>query len=335
MFSTILRLCLCVFRRKRLPGYFSFPIRFQSDNDHSKKIFQVKDFNTEKTPITSLLWNNRKKFSKRNDDGISSKVIPLPTIEKSAKDSSLIIEYDFSDDSVFRDTYVDARGSILLGKLFEDLDAFAGNIALSHTIGTDSTIHDDHIPSLVTASVDRITLSSSEKILSITRDNLLLCGQVAWVGNSSLDVVMEIHDKNAVLKYNPEGIPLLIDSKGSSSRLISSFFTFVARSRKTGQAVKINKLKPSSEAEGNLTKIREKLAQSRRSKSVENVTDKNLLMALVERGVAIEDMPALAHTNSVLMRSTSLENSFICQPQNGNTAGRVFGGFLSKIFISS
>ena len=42
------------------------------------------------------------------------------------------------------------------------------------------------------------------------------------------------------------------------------------------------------------------------------------------------DMPALAHANAVLMKNTSLENSVICQPQNTNTAGRVFGGFLSK-----
>eukprot|EP01035_Chromulina_nebulosa_P018383 gene18383-24082_t len=39
-------------------------------------------------------------------------------------------------------------------------------------------------------------------------------------------------------------------------------------------------------------------------------------------------MPALAHPNAVLMKATALENSFVCQPQSGNTAGRVFGGFL-------
>jgi acyl-coenzyme A thioesterase 9 len=44
----------------------------------------------------------------------------------------------------------------------------------------------------------------------------------------------------------------------------------------------------------------------------------------------MEDMPALAHPNAVLMRQTALENSLVCQPQNVNTAGRVFGGFLSK-----
>ena len=40
------------------------------------------------------------------------------------------------------------------------------------------------------------------------------------------------------------------------------------------------------------------------------------------------DMPALAHPSSVLIKYTSHENTLICQPQNVNTAGRVFGGFL-------
>jgi acyl-coenzyme A thioesterase 9 len=49
---------------------------------------------------------------------------------------------------------------------------------------------------------------------------------------------------------------------------------------------------------------------------------------LIESGCAIEDMPALAHPNAVLMKYTGLENTFICQPQNVNTSGKVFGGFI-------
>jgi len=54
------------------------------------------------------------------------------------------------------------------------------------------------------------------------------------------------------------------------------------------------------------------------------------LQQLIDRGQSLQDMPALAHANTILMRSTTMENSFICQPQNVNTAGRVFGGFLSE-----
>ncbi|GAV68391.1 hypothetical protein CFOL_v3_11894, partial [Cephalotus follicularis] len=40
------------------------------------------------------------------------------------------------------------------------------------------------------------------------------------------------------------------------------------------------------------------------------------------------DMPALADRDSILLRDTSLENSFLCQPQQRNMHGRIFGGFL-------
>lgn len=119
---------------------------------------------------------------------------------------------------------------------------------------------------------------------------------------------------------------------GTKSRLLSSLFTYVARDRITGQAVEVNKFKPTSYSETALFRHREQLASSRRRTSDQHENNETLslesLTALVERGCAVEDMPALAHPNAVLMKATSLENSLICQPQSGNTGGRVFGGYL-------
>ena len=42
------------------------------------------------------------------------------------------------------------------------------------------------------------------------------------------------------------------------------------------------------------------------------------------------DLPALAAGDAVLMPSTALSNTFICQPQQQNMHGRVFGGFLMR-----
>ena len=42
------------------------------------------------------------------------------------------------------------------------------------------------------------------------------------------------------------------------------------------------------------------------------------------------DLPALAAGDAVLMPHTSLSNTFICQPQQQNMHGRVFGGFLMR-----
>lgn len=47
------------------------------------------------------------------------------------------------------------------------------------------------------------------------------------------------------------------------------------------------------------------------------------------------DLPALAAGDAVLMPHTSLSNTFICQPQQQNMHGRVFGGFLMRYFADS
>lgn len=44
----------------------------------------------------------------------------------------------------------------------------------------------------------------------------------------------------------------------------------------------------------------------------------------------MQDLPALATDNAVLMSQTALQNTFICQPQQRNMHGRVFGGFLMR-----
>lgn len=97
--------------------------------------------------------------------------------------------------------------------------------------------------------------------------------------------------------------------------------------------MKINKLVPSSPYEQAVFEIRHRKLQQRKKqtsmkKSKQSFVENDVLTALVERGSALMDMPALAHSNAVLMSQTTLENCFICQPQNVNMAGSVFGGFL-------
>ena len=78
-----------------------------------------------------------------------------------------------------------------------------------------------------------------------------------------------------------------------------------------------------------LRKLQQRKAQQKTLQTpAQLATETAVLRSLVERGSAIADMPALAHSNAVLMAQTTLENCFICQPQNVNMAGSVFGGFL-------
>ncbi|KAK6163944.1 hypothetical protein DH2020_000808 [Rehmannia glutinosa] len=54
----------------------------------------------------------------------------------------------------------------------------------------------------------------------------------------------------------------------------------------------------------------------------------NRFEPLLAEGRIFCDMPALADRDSILLRDTRLENSLICQPQQRNIHGRIFGGFL-------
>jgi acyl-coenzyme A thioesterase 9 len=90
-------------------------------------------------------------------------------------------------------------------------------------------------------------------------------------------------------------------------------------------------LKPSTSQEIELYRQRDENATARKKKLISpQISDicETKFKNLVEDGQAAEDMPSLVDPNSILMRKTQLENIFICQPQNVNTAGRIFGGFL-------
>ncbi len=295
---------------------------------------KVSNHYLEKTPITAQLWEMRSKLFQseqqhlqRNDLKVPLATLTPEVITKSTSDSRHTINYNFQSDPKLRDLYVDPVGNIIIGKLFEDLDALAGNIAFTHC--------DDQNPLtkrllLVTASVDRIV---QKKVLSVNQ-NFVLTGNVCWVGKSSLVIALHMFSSLEFPGTNEKDSITNSDIGPSAQRaLLSSYFTYVARDRDTGKAVSINKLKLSSAEEQELFRQRQEMVDTQKSKAKEKsgAQHEHLFHRLVEAGNVLEDMPALAHPNAVLMRSTALENSLVCQPQNVNTAGRVFGGYISKI----
>lgn len=73
----------------------------------------------------------------------------------------------------------------------------------------------------------------------------------------------------------------------------------------------------------------------RKKRRIENKRDAEnrdveRLNALLAEGRVFCDMPALADRDSILMKDTCHENSLICQPQQRNIHGRIFGGFLMR-----
>jgi acyl-coenzyme A thioesterase 9 len=119
----------------------------------------------------------------------------------------------------------------------------------------------------------------------------------------------------------------------SESMALTANFIFVARDSKTGKAAPVNRLSPETAREKFLfekAEERNKLRKRKRGgdrKEFEN-GGVNRLETLLAEGRIFCDMPALADRDSILLRDTRLENSLICQPQQRNIHGRIFGGFL-------
>lgn len=115
---------------------------------------------------------------------------------------------------------------------------------------------------------------------------------------------------------------------------LTANFIFVARDSKTGKAAPVNHLSPETEQEKVLyeeAEARNNLRKRKRGDAARREFDNgeaNRLQTLLTEGRIFCDMPALADRNSILMRDTCLENAMICQPQQRNIHGRIFGGFL-------
>ncbi|KAG8642061.1 acyl-coenzyme A thioesterase 2, chloroplastic [Manihot esculenta] len=266
------------------------------------------------SPVTNALWEARSKIFERLLDPPKDAPPQSELLTKTPKQSRTSILYNFSTDYILREQYRDPWNEVRIGKLLEDLDALAGTISVKHCSDDDSTTRP---LLLVTASVDKIVL---KKPISVDID-LKIVGSVIWVGRSSIDIQLE------VIQSTKEG------SDASDLVALMANFIFVARDSETGKAAPVNRLSPETEQEKLLFEEAEARSMLRKRKKVEERKEcehgeVNRLEALLSEGRIFCDMPALADRDSILLRDTRLENSLICQPQQRNIHGRIFGGFL-------
>jgi len=285
-----------------------------------------------KSPITDKLWSLRNQvLAERNaklkagtelgqsGDGL------IPQIPLESK-----VAYEFSKDKELQSRYNNPWGTIRIGRVIEDLDALAGNIAFKHASAGSGG--DDMM--LVTASIDRICLDHRANL----KDDIVLSGKVTYVGSSSMEIHMEAC------------------STWTSEPWLGALFTFVARDRETGRARRINPLTPQTPAEITAFQLGEQRANQRKlsrktttdgimlpkeyvSDSLvgfdqnikkEQVSLQEMAEALFHKSSHRLLMPAIALKNAIQLSETELSNTQVMQPQQQNTAGRIFGGFLVR-----
>ncbi|RLM87539.1 acyl-coenzyme A thioesterase 9, mitochondrial [Panicum miliaceum] len=281
------------------------------------------------SPVTNALWEARSSIFERMMDAgngaaaaadAGEQRAPTELLVKTPAQSRTSIVYKFATDDILREQYRDPWNEVRIGKLLEDLDALAGTIAVKHCSDEDSTTR----PLLVvTASVDKMEL---KKPIRVDTD-LKIAGAVTYVGRSSIDIQIE------VTQVDQDG-----DNQSDPIALTANF-TFVARDSKTGKSAPVNRLSPETEREKQLFSEREARDKMRKRKREEQKggledgihklgAEAERLNALLAEGRVFSDLPALADRDSILLKDTRLENSLVCQPQQRNLHGRIFGGFL-------
>ncbi|KAK6266344.1 hypothetical protein QUC31_017181 [Theobroma cacao] len=266
------------------------------------------------SPVTNALWEARSSmFEKSAGDKQYSQ---SELVAKTPSRSRTCIDYKFSSDYILKEQYRNPWDEIRMGKLLEDLDALAGTISYKHCRNDDGATRPIL---LVTASVDRMVL---KKPIHVDFD-LKISGAVTWVGRSSMEIQLEV-TQSTQDSPNP-----------SDSIAFVANFTFVARDSQTGKSAPVNQILPETEGEKLLWKEAEERNKMRKQKRAErkkdaNNSDEDRLYSLLAEGRVFCDMPALADRDSILIRDTCHENSLICQPQQRNIHGRIFGGFLMR-----
>ncbi|KAB8576235.1 hypothetical protein FH972_025763 [Carpinus fangiana] len=268
------------------------------------------------SPVTNALWEARSSIFEKVSDTPTDAPSQGELVKKNPGQSRTSIVYKFSSDYILREQYRNPWNEIRMGKLLEDLDALAGTIAFKHCCNPDGTTRP---LILVTASVDKMVV---KKPIQVDTD-LQIAGAVTWVGRSSLEIQLE------VTQSKREAINV------SDSFAIVANFTFVARDSRTGKSAPVNQVSPETEREKLLWEEAEERNMLRKKKRAEHKKDfenedMDRLNALLAEGRIFCDMPALADRDSILIRDTCLQNSFICQPQQRNIHGRIFGGFLMR-----
>jgi len=232
---------------------------------------------------------------------------------KHPRESEVGIPYLFSKDQFLLETYRNPWGEMRFGKILEDLDALAGNIAFNHVVLEGN----DLLPLIVTAGVDRIRVRQRPNIDT----DQYLSGKVTWVGSSSMEIRMRIAD--------------------GGSEWLEAYFTFVTLHPETKKAINIPPLIPETDEERvhfELGAVKAQARKEARRNKVElgrPLSEQSLKIdarakRLLEEAGPLLQMPSLADPNTMLISQTLQSNAMVAQPQARNLHDRIFGGFLMR-----
>ncbi|KXN67396.1 hypothetical protein CONCODRAFT_80170 [Conidiobolus coronatus NRRL 28638] len=254
----------------------------------------------------------------------SKQVIKPKFEEKRMIDSYTEVLLPFKTDSELLGQYENFFGVLKVGKFIEDLDCMAATIAYKHCNVDDVETAPFY---LVTASVDSLVLI---KELDINK-NYRIFGNVNYVGFSSIEVMIKVEP----YEEGEEDLAprLAIDYSKRPYNLLCTF-TMVALDKFTRKPSQVNPLKAGTEFEQKVIKLGKASKEKKKQLNLKSLAklppnndEKHIIHdQYLESLKYKENKP----DNVKYMEETSLSSSLMCHPQNRNTYGFMFGGFLMR-----
>ena len=286
------------------------PMQGQFKNPIVAKLWAMRQESKERLGLTDDLSTSTTQVTRAAAEALGEPKRPGNATSKTPSESATSISYPFRTDEFLLETYINPWNEIRFGKILEDLDALAGNIAFHHVEGT---------PLIVTAGVDRIRLRRRPHIIG---SDQFLSGKVTWVGRASMEIRMQIADEQG-------------------DEWLEAYFTFVTLDPDTKKPVAMPALLPETKEErahfelGALKARAKKMARTNKLHLGQPLTEASLELdkqaaALLREAGPLMNMPSLADPHSILMGSTKMQNAMIAQPQLRNLHERIFGGFLMR-----
>ncbi|XP_046410164.1 acyl-coenzyme A thioesterase 9, mitochondrial-like isoform X1 [Neodiprion fabricii] len=240
---------------------------------------------------------------------------------RSMQDSFSAAILPLSSDLVLQEKYVAFLGSVRLGRLMEDMDLFAVWIASKHLLNPKMKEGDILPHVLVTALVDKVDFT--DYIPKATGD-IRLSGHVSWVGNSTMEVVVWLEQKD----------------QNNWHKLTRALFLMAARNSLNTRSAFVNKLVPASEHEmqilqgGEARKRRRQEVQTQSLiKMVPTVEEQQIIHDVFIKTIDVKHYLSSRRTlppGSVWMESSEISNLIYSHPEDRNYHNKVFGGFLMR-----
>ncbi len=232
----------------------------------------------------------------------------LSALQKQPRDSFVRVLLPLASSPALQAAMLNARGHLRVGRLLEEMDAFAGVVSQLHCDDGDGA---RAAPMLVTAAFDRIDLlaGGGGKPLPASED-LELSGCVTWAGRSSLNIDMEVvaggrallRASTTFVARDAAGAPVLVP------QLAAPLTPLEAALRSSGRAA---------------TEARKAAAAASLLRAPPSPAE---LAAVHGLFIAAQGLPHGPWTEGTILTSTS-----VTMPEQKNIHGRIFGGGLMRL----